>query len=461
MTDTELLRLALVGVLLLAILAVAYRPKWLPLVAVLAVAVWLPRGQMQRWNVYHYWLNTKYFPELGYFDLYDCTAAAAPDMVGNVPARNLATYQYTAANELPGCTQFTSERLAEFQSDLAWLETHGKGPGIEEAIRDKGLNTTPPWLVVSGIFADSAPGSPLFWLGLHLDTIALAAALLYVAWAVGTMAAAVATISLATWIGTAGYITGHWLQWIWLAALLVAMAAMRRKHYGLAGGMIALAAADRIFPGVLFLWPLLNRRRVPAEFWKAAVAVGVMAVGLGSQTPAGLAIWPEFFSKMAAHSQAIVSEPGVNIGLRNLAVMVSNPQAAWETWLAFGAGIVDGRISTSAPAWTWIPTAVFAALGGVAIWRRPKMLFGDGLLLIFPAVVLSHYYYAWLALNSAEASDNELVELLLINLVTLVLAYYALDFLAAYAVAQLLILFYLYRRMNKCLAYRPASLLAA
>ncbi len=38
--------------------------------------VWRHPGGVQTHDFYHYYLNAKYFPELGYFDLYECSVAA-------------------------------------------------------------------------------------------------------------------------------------------------------------------------------------------------------------------------------------------------------------------------------------------------------------------------------------------------------------------------------------------------
>ncbi len=459
----DILRLLVVGVLMASILAVAYRPRWLPLLALASVLMWLPVANVQRWNVFHYWLNTKYFQELGYYQLYNCAAAALPE-VQSYPARDLKTYEFITAYILPTCnqdTRFTSDRWQEFQSDLKWLQAHGKGPGIEDAIRDKGLNTTPPWLFLSGLLANTRPGSTLFCIGLYADVSALAGAFGVLYATIGARRASLAVITVTTWVGSGAFLTGHWLQWLWVAALIIAMAAWKRGHHGLAGAMIAIASVDRIFPAVLFLWPLLNRRRVDRRFWFAAAWIGGLAVVAGSATPAGLAVWPEFIHKMSQHSAAIATEAGVNVGLRNLAWMVAYPREAFATLSAFAAGRIVPGLPNTVPAWPWLPTAVFGGLGLITIRKRPTLSFGDGLLILFPTVVLSHYYYAWLGLNAAESDQSEAILLLLINLTTAIIAYYALDLLAAYSISQLLLLIYVYKKgTSKWTSYLPTSPLA-
>lgn len=89
----QISRLILVAILAAAILAIAYRPKWLPFIAIAGIGlVYGPVsvGKLQAWNAFHYWMNTKYFAEVGYFDFYNCVRN-----VGEFGshARNLNTYE--------------------------------------------------------------------------------------------------------------------------------------------------------------------------------------------------------------------------------------------------------------------------------------------------------------------------------------------------------------------------------
>ncbi len=59
-----------------------------------------------------------------------------------------------------------------------------------------------------------------------------------------------------------------------LAMALVAMLAFRRQQYGLGGGLLAAAISAKIFPGLLVLVLLLERR------WRAVAATGVWLAGL-------------------------------------------------------------------------------------------------------------------------------------------------------------------------------------
>ena len=51
-------------------------------------------GEVRAWNVYHYYLGSKYFPELGYWELYDCTAQvmSPKELRDHKTIRELRTY---------------------------------------------------------------------------------------------------------------------------------------------------------------------------------------------------------------------------------------------------------------------------------------------------------------------------------------------------------------------------------
>lgn len=456
----ELSRLIVAGVVIAGILALARRPKWLPLVA---VAGWLviygpvAAGRLQAWNVFHYWLNTKYVGEVGFTDFYNCAYEAAPADFGDM-ARNLATYQIVPINTLPPCPRenFTPARWAEFQSDLAWLKSRPGRPQLWDGmIRDKGLNTTPTWLAFAVPLANALPaGGPAFWLAMYADFMLLLLALLAVAWLRSVKTASLMAIFLLTWIGNLPQLMGHWFQYVWLALLLLAMLAWHRRRWAAAGAFLALAAALRIFPGLLFTWPLLHWRRIPRRFWTGAAVAGITAVAAGSFTPMGLHVWPAFLAKMAQHSAFIVTEPG-NMGLRNLVDTLVDSQGAIADWSAFAMGEIQPGGGQAAPGWAWLAVAVFGGLALVALARRPKMNWGDGLLLLFPTLVLSRYYYAIMVLNFDQADDNEAVGLLLINLLCLVLMYW-LHPLLAYQVGQFVIFLYLVGKVNKWTSLHPA-----
>ena len=449
----EYLRFLLVAVLLLAILATAYRPKWLPLVAVggfLAFYGPVAIGRVQSWNVFHYWLNTKYLAEIGFTDLYSCAYEATPDKFGAI-ARNLNTYHYQRASDLPPCPRenFTAGRWQEFKTDLSWLQARPARTLVwDGVIRDKGLNTTPTWLAIAEPLANAfTVGSVGWWALLYADFILLVAALVLVGFVRGPQVAALMAIFLLTWVGTAAQLMGHWFQYLWLVLCLVGAVSWHKKKWALSGSALALAAALRIFPAVLLIWPLLHWRRVDKRFWLAAIATGLTAMLAGSFTSLGWGIWSQFLNKMLLHSSHIVIELG-NLGLRNTIAVAIDPAGSMATWEAFAMGEISIMGFPSPPAGAWVAVFIMTALATIAAAKQPKMSFGSGLPFLFSGLVVSSYYYGMVALSFDDASQEDAVILLTISLIFFVLMYW-LHPVVSYSVGQFALFLYLYWRIKK------------
>lgn len=450
----ETARFVYVAVLLLAILAVAYKPKLLPFIAVggfLVIYGPVAIGRVQSWNVFHYWLNTKYLQEVGFTDLYNCAYEVTPEKLAPF-SRNLNNYHYQLSRELPPCPRknFSEARWQSFKEDLLWLEARPARKLIWSGVlRDKGLNTTPTWLAFAEPLANAFPVGSVGWWGLlYLDFILLVAALLFIGFVRGSQVASLMAIFLLAWVGTAPQLMGHWFQYVWLTLCIVSVGAWHKKWYALSGGALALAAALRIFPAVLFIWPVLHWRKVSRRFWSASIVIfGVTAV-LGSFTSLGVGIWPKFIDKMIRHSNHIVIEPG-NFGLRNMIAAANNPAGAMATWEAFALGKLSSASFPSPPAWAWLAVAIMAILAAIAAMKQKEMSFSSGLPFLFSGLVVSRYYYGgMIALVFDDATQEEAIVLLTISLVFLVLLYW-LHPVIGYTVGQFTLLCYVYWKVNK------------
>lgn len=99
---------------------------------------------IQTWNVFHYYLGSKYFKELGYYDLYTCALEA--DGEGNNVwktqelVRDLSTYKLVERAELPACPRgnFSSQRWESFKNDFFELQDLAPVDYWQATIKDKG-----------------------------------------------------------------------------------------------------------------------------------------------------------------------------------------------------------------------------------------------------------------------------------------------------------------------------------
>ena len=116
-------------------------------------------------DIYHYYIGSKYFPELGYTRLYTCTAAAdIEDGAGSdMPTRwirNLATNNLELASTIaidPAICDpyFTPARWEMFRRDVAWFRAR-LSPDLWNVIQlDHGYNASPAWGVLGRLLSST------------------------------------------------------------------------------------------------------------------------------------------------------------------------------------------------------------------------------------------------------------------------------------------------------------------
>lgn len=399
---------SILGILAAIILIGGKRP-WL--MALVAIAIFgamygpVAAGRVQSWNVFHYWLNSKWFAQLGYFDLYSCAiqvedeVAGFPIWFGGGVKRDLNTYQFIPRDQLENCPRrlFTNEQWAEFGNDLEWLRGRPADNDLlwYLVMLDKGLNVTPTWLALSERLAQVQPGSWQFWLFLYGDFLGLLVALLVVWRVYGLERAALLAIFITTWFGTFNQIMGHWWQYEWLGLTLIGLAAWKKGWPVPAGICLAVATAMRIFPGMILVPMLIDETKEGQKFWVTVAITGLVAIAVGCTTSHGLMAWPEFFDKMLIHSDYLQTEP-MNVGLLNLLNTISNYQTSQTEFYIFHNGIGETIFHYSA-----IPLCiggVVAILVGFILSRRRCRPVETGLALTYAGLNLSRYYYQLIGL---------------------------------------------------------------
>jgi hypothetical protein len=249
-------------------------------------------------EVFHYYIGGKYFPELGYGGIYDCTLAVADqqgwpwvtqiDLVRDLrtmepqPAVDLTR---RGARECPA--RFSPERWSEFTSDLTWLDKILDGPTWRAVLLDHGYNPSPVWTLLATPVARFAPAKSLPIL-VHLDTLLVLVAMAALGWAFGFEAMCLAAIAWGTgflwryaWIGDA------FLRELWFATAVVGICCLRRRLEFTAGALLATSALIRLFPAIFIagygLWALmraLRNRRIDPPALRFASGVAVASVVL-------------------------------------------------------------------------------------------------------------------------------------------------------------------------------------
>lgn len=290
---------------------------------------------LHNWDLYHYYVGAKYFPELGYYDLYRCTLVADREgedrLAGIDEVRDLRTLEHTSAEEAlargPDCHElFTPARWDEFRRDLDFFFAMTPEETWRLILVDKGYNGTPPWTVYAGLLAGWADTTEPWRvvLACALDEVLLVLMLLGVLWAFGPRAFLIATLFLGVnFANRWQHVGGSLLRMDWLASLVLSLCLLKKGRPAASGLLLAHSAAARVFPvlfaaglavrAVLFL---VKERRLEARALRfgAGLAAGLaLFAALGCLGPRGLAAWSEFGENITAHSAA---PAGKRIGLK-------------------------------------------------------------------------------------------------------------------------------------------------
>jgi hypothetical protein len=393
------------------------------------------------WDVYHYYVGAKYFPELGYEWLYDCTAVADYDagLTKQTLARhhtdlrtNVVVPSSIAVENADVCrSRFSPGRWQQFVSDVTFFRNRSGYAKWVWVQKDHGYNASPVWTLAGHALADSGPATPLsVTLLCWVDPLLLLLAAAALGWAFGWRTAAVAALvfgvnipSRYTWTG------GAFLRHDWFFALALSVALLKKSRPALAGAAVAYATLLRLFPGLLLAGPfllLLARRRSTGawdrellRFGLGGVVATVLLVGASLALPGGVDNWVTF----ARNTQKHAATPLTNhMGLRT--VVSYRPST-------IGAALADGKQADPWAAWKQArldgfaaARPVFHALLLLALWLLYRAVAPDGTEAWLAAALgtgficfgaeLTSYYYCFLSVFAVAVAKRREVALLLL-----------------------------------------------
>jgi hypothetical protein len=244
-------------------------------------------GVVLHHDQFHYYLGSKFYPELRYHLLYDCVALAELEngrgaAIETSRIRNLRDNRMEpggvalrrAAVECPRA--FSPERWQAFRGDVDYFRTRVERSAAERYLTDHGYNATPLWTAVGGLIASQTSASDRSTrLLAALDVAYLACCALLIAWAFATEAAALAALVWGVgqgwfYVSVGGF--GSFSRFDWLLAA-VAGVCLLKKQMGRWGGLALVASSLlRVFPAALFFGPgtrglyqLVRHRRLDLE----------------------------------------------------------------------------------------------------------------------------------------------------------------------------------------------------
>lgn len=349
-------------------------------------------------DVFHYYMGSKYSPEVGYGNLYPCTVVAdAENHAGRLRfsrVRRMEDYTVVAAREILDAGQdyrarFSPERWREFKADVAFFASSlGERERWTRVVLDHGYNATPLWNALARQLTERLPAAraeaiPLF---VSLDLLLMALAFALVAKAFGRRTALLALVFCGTAFALApGHIRVAFLRLDWLALLVMATCLLRLGRYRTAGALAACAGMLRVFPALFVLGlaaralgELVAGRRTPRgylHFFAAfLVAAGVLFL-LSLADGGGFDGWRGFAWKIRAHQAHI---PQNNAGLHSLFP---------SSWAVPGDGWP----------WWWAIQAVMLLGFFLAVRRlEDHEAFSSGWVVVYSLLTPTFYYYAML-----------------------------------------------------------------
>lgn len=296
------------------------------------------RGINDYTDITYYYLNSKYLDELGFYGFYAAMITADAEMnnrhnPGIVQYRDLRddtlkplSVALEHGKEIEA-TRFTPEEWKVFRRDTNYFLSRISTISFRDNFYvDHGYNPPPTWAVLGGAIAEAVPVEHLKAIAC-IDVVLVIGMFAGIAWGFGFEPMLWAMLFfLCTFSGRWPILGQALLRFDWLAALAVGMAALRRERWGVAGGLLAYAALNRVFPAIFlgaWLWAFLadvwRERRVPAKhlrFAGAALAVTLVLTG-AAFARYGATAFEESASNLAMHNRSFSSH---RIGLGGLLV---------------------------------------------------------------------------------------------------------------------------------------------
>jgi hypothetical protein len=372
---------------------------------------------LHRWDIYHQIIGTKYFAELGYFRIYECTWEVDAENAGhfkNVPEmRQIETVKILPIEEAIGerdCADvFTPERWEQFGADIEAFYGLGNAGHWTKLFTDKGFNGTPfhAW-VVSHLTNDAEiTNDGLLWLGL-LDVFLLLIAFGFVIWAWDVKTAAIVILFFcANFPNRYIHMGGSILRFDYIAMLIIALALMKKDKFALAGVCVAWATAERAFPGVFALGlgikagvDLIATRKLERRYLMFGIGFGgafVVFFGLSltfaGSVSGGLAHWHEWWLNIAEHTR---HTRAFRSGFRHMFMMDGNvtDKHRFATW-AKKTEVFNGREH-----FYWVAMVMLFAPLIIAVRKLDDVTFTA----IFAAAafltltIATRYYYSMMVL---------------------------------------------------------------
>jgi len=218
------------------------------------------------YEFYHYYIGTKYAPEVGYSHMYNASLIADDETgarykTGKGTLRDLSNGAHVKTEVMlkrrdEFKAMFSEARWQEFVKDIRFFKDELNTSRWSGVISDKGYNGTPYWTMwVGGLLServDTANRNGMMALAL-LDPLLIIIALLCVWRAFGLRAMLLMIILIGTsYVMRFSHMKGAFLRTDFAMSLVIAVCMLKLRHFRTAGALMMYAALARVFPAVFF-----------------------------------------------------------------------------------------------------------------------------------------------------------------------------------------------------------------
>ena len=258
----------------------------------------------------YYYLNSKYFAELGYTNLYRAMLVAdseGPRRLTHIRRfRDLEGYiailprekALAAADAIKG--RFSPQRWRVFCEDASFITGHQISGGWRYFFIDHGYNPPPPWTLLGGTLARIVPVQRMKWITM-IDFVLVCLLMSAIGRVYGMRAMFMAVVFFTcTFSGRWPILGQSILRFDWLCALVGGVLCLKANRLGGAGALLTYSALNRVFPAIFFL-PIavcfgreaLRERRLSAPSRRLLIGSFACALLLGGG--ALLALGPQAY----------------------------------------------------------------------------------------------------------------------------------------------------------------------
>ncbi|MCU0690320.1 MAG: hypothetical protein MUF54_02860 [Polyangiaceae bacterium] len=379
------------------------------------------KGYYHRWELFHYYMGSKYTKELSYKRIYICAAVADAETGNETAVKRRKMRDLSATNLLIPSKQvledpqqckshFTPERWAAFKQDLVFFrQVSGRGYW-NDMQKDHGYNPPPIWTISGHYLSELQPASDAYFkLMASIDVVFTALLFIAIGWAFGWRVAVIGALFWGTQEPAPFYWTGGaFLRQDWFLLAVLSACLARKRHYFLAGAALTYAAGLRVFPVLLWAgplaiiaWDVVRNRKLQAKYMQL-LGGGVLAAALlfpwSLHVTGGFHSWTEWAHHIKVHQTTPLTN---HTGLKT--VIATSPDGRmkytrnnalldpFERWKSHRNERFDK--------YKYLHWGIVLAFGALLVYamRRVKSLWvgmGVSLILVVSVVEATCYYYS-------------------------------------------------------------------